>query len=190
MTVGTEVLSPDVNPQESPVPEDFRVRDGRTANWLVRKIVEARAYAERVESWAAAEIRRAQHEERWLLNRYGHQLRDWLDAELAARGGRRRSVKLPAGKVGLRTHPSALVATDDLALFHWCRDHLPEALRIRIDARGHAAKRLDHLIRQCGIDLHYRQEVMLTPVRKVVEATGELPPGTGLTERQEKLYVA
>ena len=190
MTVGTEVLSADVNPEESPAAEEFRVRDGQTANWLVRKVVEARAYAERVESWAAAEIRRAQHEERWLLNRYGHQLRDWLETELLARGGRRRSVKLPAGKVGLRTHPSALVTTDEVALFHWCRDHLPEALRMRLDARGHAANLLDNLIRERGIELHSRQEVMLTLVRKAVEATGELPPGTGLRERQEKLYVA
>jgi hypothetical protein len=189
MTEETEIQSANVIPQELPAPEEFRVRDERTANWLVRKIVDARAYADRVESWAAAEIRRAQHEERWLLDRYGSQLRDWLETELAARGGRRRSVKLPAGKVGLRTRPPTLVTTDDVALMHWCRRHLPEALRMRIDARGQAADLLDSVIRERGMDLHCRQEVMLTQVRKVLEATGELPPGTELTERQEQLYI-
>ena len=46
---------------------DFEINDERGANWVVRKVIEARQYAEHVEQWAAAEITRAQAEERRLL---------------------------------------------------------------------------------------------------------------------------
>ena len=41
------------------VPEKFRVADEDSANWLIKKIVEARQYAARVKAWADREVRRA-----------------------------------------------------------------------------------------------------------------------------------
>src|SRR5687768_14177659 len=74
------------------VPDGFGVRDGQTANWVVRKIVEARAYAVHVQEWAAREIRRAQGDEKFFLHRYGHQLEEWARRQLEAEDGRRKSV--------------------------------------------------------------------------------------------------
>src|SRR4051812_34057237 len=56
------------------VPERFAVTDEASANWLVRKVLEARRYAERVEAWAAAEMRRARRDEAFLLGRFGSDL--------------------------------------------------------------------------------------------------------------------
>ncbi len=44
------------NPPASAPPPAFEVHDAGSANWVVRKIVEARTYAKRIEAWAAAEI--------------------------------------------------------------------------------------------------------------------------------------
>ena len=62
---------------EEDLPDVFVVSDERSANWVVRKIVEARRYAMHVEAWAAGEIRRAQREEQRLLDRFGLQLEQW-----------------------------------------------------------------------------------------------------------------
>ena len=54
------------------VPDAFAVDDASSANWLVRKVVESRNYAEHVKEWAALELRRAEREERFFLERFGH----------------------------------------------------------------------------------------------------------------------
>ena len=93
--------------EETPqVPESFCVRDVATAAWVVRKVVEARAYAARVREWAAAELRRAQREEVF----YGHQLEQWARREVEAASGRRKSVNLPSGTVGFRLNRGARIS--------------------------------------------------------------------------------
>ena len=105
MAIEVVETSDDAVPEHISVPDQFTVNDASTANWVVRKIVEARSYADRVEEWAAGELRRARHEEAWFTAMYGPQVERWVRGELVARGGRARSVKLPAGQVGLRTTP-------------------------------------------------------------------------------------
>src|SRR3954451_20298490 len=46
-------------PDEPPISDQFRVHDDDSANWLIRKIIECRAYAERCADWAEREQRRA-----------------------------------------------------------------------------------------------------------------------------------
>src|SRR4051794_35829566 len=64
------------------VPEAFRVNDEKAASWVVRKVLEARTYAERVRAWALEEQRRAERDENWLLRRFGSELEVWLRSEL------------------------------------------------------------------------------------------------------------
>src|SRR5688500_12514301 len=63
------------------VPERFVIDDAEKASWAVRKIVEARAYGERVQQWCERELRRAEREEEWLLRRFGAELEAWAKAE-------------------------------------------------------------------------------------------------------------
>jgi len=56
------------------VPSTFAVTDAASANWVIRKIVEARAYAARVRHWSALEIRRAEREEQFFIRRFGVEL--------------------------------------------------------------------------------------------------------------------
>ena len=50
--------------------EAFHVYDGGSINWVVRRIVEARSYAEHVEAWAEKERARTDRRERFFFWRY------------------------------------------------------------------------------------------------------------------------
>lgn len=181
--VGEDAPSVEVDPA-------FAVRDAATANWVVRKVAEARRYAASAEAWAAAEVSRADREERFFLTRFGPDLEAWVRSELSRLGGRRRSLDLPAGRAGFRAVPPALVVTDETLLLPWCRGHLPAALRLRVDARGKAALLLGRLLAGSGhLDLDLTESASVAEVRRHLEGTGELPPGTDVGSPVERFYV-
>lgn len=115
---------------EHQVPQAFEVRDLPSANWLVRKIVECRAYAERCAVWADAERRRAERDEAFLLASYGNQLAEFARQQIAAAGGRRKSVTLPVGSAGFRTVAARLVVGDEVAALAWAKQHVPRLVTI------------------------------------------------------------
>ncbi len=146
-------------------PDDgFAVRDAASANWVIRKIVEARAYAQRVEAWAELEHRRAQREEDFLLRRFGVDLEAWARQQITQQHDGRRSVSLPAGAVGFRTEPTRLAVTDEKRLLAWCRAHLPSAIRIV-------------------------ESVPKTPLTDHLKATGECPDGAELQGGGERFHI-
>jgi hypothetical protein len=113
--------------QHDSAPATFEIKDTNSANSIVRKIVEARAYARRVKRWAATELRRAERDEQLFLRNYGRQLEDWARAELA-KDRRRKCLRLPAGTLSYRIEPKKLQPKDDEKLMAWCRRYLPSAL--------------------------------------------------------------
>jgi hypothetical protein len=143
--------------------EGFSVRDESSANWLIRKIAECRAYRERVEDWAAMEIKRAEREEAFLMTRFGGQLETWARRQIA-KGHGRKSVKLPAGTVGFRTEPTRLAVTDEPALLAWCKAHLPSAVQTI-------------------------QRVLKSSVKDHIDSTGELPSGAEVTGGSQRFFI-
>lgn len=143
----------------------FRVENAATANWVLRKVIEARQYQERVRNWAQQEQRKAERRERRLMMRFGVELEAWLRHELNERGGRTKSVNLPTGRVGLRRPTPRLVVADEAALKHWAGQHA------------------SHL-------LHTVVSVSLPGVRQHFKDTGELPDGTELRTPPESLYLS
>ena len=182
------------DPQDQPevavlVPEAFAIDDEKKATWAVRKIAEARAYARRVEAWAAAELRRAEREEQWLLRRFERDLEAWLRAELQRRGGRRRSIALPGGTLGLRQQPRKLQVMDEPALAAWCETHLSAARRVVVQAEGRAGADLVRWYRRQGDQAVLKTLVLREPLMRYVEETGELPVGASLGGGDDRLYV-
>ena len=116
-------------PDAPPVPVAFCIRDEKTANWLVRKVMESRQYRIRVKLWAEEEIARAQAEEDRLLYLFGHQLRDWCASELEKIKSRRKTLHLPAGQAGFRHVGAKLVIDDEETVMQWARQHLPVAIQ-------------------------------------------------------------
>jgi len=108
----------------------FIIDNEQAANWIVRKIVEARAYGERAAEWAAAEKRRAEQEEERLMFLFGAQLRAWVVAELRRLNNRKKSIALPAGRIGFRHEDSRIAIDDEDVVLAWCRQHLPEAVKV------------------------------------------------------------
>jgi Bacteriophage Mu Gam like protein len=130
---------PGLTASEDDVPNDipsehhaavFVVDDERKANWLVKRIGEARAYRERVKQWAADETARSQRDEERLLYLYGGQLREWATTEITKLQGRRKSIHLPGGQVGFRHEQPKLVVIDEAAAIEWARLNCPEAIQI------------------------------------------------------------
>lgn len=147
---------------ESDPPEAFAIEDAASANWLVRKITEARAYARHVKEWAQAEVLRAEREEQFFLHRYGHQLEAWARQQIAQ--SRRKCVKLPGGTVGFRSEPPKLDVRDEQRLIVWCQRSLPDALRVET----HVLKSL---------------------IKDHVRATGECPDGAEIVGGGQRFYV-
>ena len=178
-------------PGESQIQVDdgFTVKDGVSANWVVRRIVEARRYMDRVEEWGAAEVRRAENEERWLLTRFGGELQEWVRRQLGANRNRQRSLKLPAGQVGFRTTPRGLTIVDESVLAQWCRRSLTDALRLRVEGRGESACLLLDLIGESRPHFEVHEGVSASEVKRWLDATGELPPGAVVAGPEERFYV-
>lgn len=164
-------MSTDIQPIEATsdetidVPAQFAVVDDSSANWVVRRIVEARAYAERCEEFARREKARALRTEEFFMFRYGDQLLRWAEGRLAEQGGHRKSVNVPAGVVGFRRQPRKIVVDDEPALIEWAKKAKPE-LVITIEK-----------ISKEGLNKHMRE-------------TGELPDaGVHWDEDHETFYV-
>lgn len=108
------------------VPEQFCIEDEKTANWLVRKVIEARQYAQRVKLWAELEQRRAEREEETLLFLFGRQLQTWVRGHIA--NGRKKSMNLPSGTVGFRKVNASLQVDDEHAVLVWAKANCPKAV--------------------------------------------------------------
>ena len=144
------------------VPTAFEIDSDVSANWLVRKIVEARAYAQQVKAWADLEVRRAERDERFFMQRFGAQLESWARGQIALRRG--KSIKLPAGTIGFRTESAKLSIVNDERLITWCERCLPGALRIET-------------------------RIVKTTVNEHFDQTGECPEGVEIVGGGQRFYV-
>ena len=179
----------DLDPSEEGGPESFQVRDETSANWLVRKVVESRRYAERVAAWAAAEARRAEREERFLLDRYGLQLERWTAAKVKKLDGHRKSLALPAGTVGFRSGAAKLIVTEEQGLLDWCRRRLPAAIKLTLEVSGVEAAILRAWQPSSCPDAVATEHVAKSVVNQHVQDTGEVPNGTEWLGGETRFYI-
>lgn len=169
MTADSTSVAPenDVAAQEDglAVPEQFHVHDDATANWVVRKILEARAYAKHCAEWCDREQARAQRDEEFLMFRFGQQLLEHARKRIGEQGGRRKSVNLPAGTIGFRHEGAKLLVDDEAKVIEWAKRTRPELVCV--------VERLS----KSGLNQH-------------LEETGEAPDvGVHIEPAREKFYV-
>jgi hypothetical protein len=146
-------------------PEDaFSVTDELSANWIVRRIIAARAYADHVKKWAEGELRRAEREEQFFWLRFSSQLRAWTSNELARQKTKRKSIKLPAGMLGFKSLGPKLVVLNEERLLIWARKELPAAIKVT-------------------------ETVSKTSLNEHFDATGEIPNGVTIENAKEQFYV-
>jgi phage host-nuclease inhibitor protein Gam len=145
-------------------PEQFEVRDRSSAEWLVRRLVEANAHVERVKHQAIREIRRTQRERDFLMMRYGPQLERWTREQLEQTKGRRKSVLLLAGTVGFRQTPPKLVVDDQSAVIKWAK-------------------------RCCRSAVVTVERLSKTALKTHLTTTGEVPAGAHVEPPTKKFFV-
>ncbi|MFN3168762.1 MAG: host-nuclease inhibitor Gam family protein [Phycisphaeraceae bacterium] len=146
------------------VPCQFRVQDHQSANWVVRKVIAARQYAQRIEEWATAETQRARQEETYFMRRFEAELRAWFVGELAHQPGKAKSINLPAGRVGIRRRGPKIEVADQAVVLAWAADHCPAAIK-------------------------RTESILKTPLTEHFEATGELPDGVVLHDAIDVFYI-
>jgi hypothetical protein len=155
----------DESSEEPDVPDQFRVHDDNSANWVVREIAERRAYIKRCAEWCAREQSRAKHEEEFFLYRFGSELQEYAKKKIVAFGGRRKSINLPAGTLGFRTDSLKLIIDDEPAVIAWALKYFPKAVT-----------RIERLSK--------------SDLNEHLKLTGEIPStGAHIEPAQEKFYV-
>ena len=127
------------------------------ANWLVRKILDCRAYWIRAKAFAEREQRRAAREERTLMWLFGRQLEAWAAQEISASGGRAKSIQLPAGILGFRLVGPRLVIDDEAVVTAWAKQHLPHAV---VTSERLVKAVLDDAMENTGL-ITYRESLLL-----------------------------
>jgi hypothetical protein len=146
------------------VDEQFTVRDEKSAAWVVRKIVEERAYRDRVSAWCEAETRRSERREQFLMHRFSGELADWTRRRLKQQYGSRRSIHLPSGVIGFRTEPTRIVVADEQKLIAWCSRHLPSAVKVV-------------------------ESMLKSEISAHIKSSGECPDGAELAGGGEKFFI-
>lgn len=158
----------DVWDERPAVPDRFRVHDEASANWLIRRILEARAYGKHVKDWAERELRRADKEEAFFYDHYWRELETWMQGHLQATKSRRRSVSLPAGVVGHRKQQAKLVIRDESLILPWAEANCPDAIETITTTRLKRSVLTQHVTR-----------------------TGEVPPeGVIVQPEHDRLYIS
>jgi hypothetical protein len=170
------------------IPEAFSIHNASSANWLARKIIDARHYSTHIQTWAAAETRRAEMEERFFLQRFGSQLECWTRHQLLATQSRRRSIALPAGTVGFRSLAARPMIVDEAILLGWCAMHLPRAISVEVQAMGCEAARLRGWARQNCPSATITVSVVKSVLDEHFRQSGECPDGTECASG-EKFFV-
>jgi phage host-nuclease inhibitor protein Gam len=138
----------------------FEVTDAGSASWVVRKIVEAQARQQRIKDWAQAELRDARREEEFFRQRFGPSLEAWVAENLNGK----KTLRLPDGSMGYRRRRPVLQIEDKEQLLDWCKNNLPDAVRVR-------------------------EDVLKTPLNEHLKETGEIPPGCDLDLGGDEFFV-
>lgn len=95
--------------------------------------------------------------------RWGSEFRRQVEQDMANQKGKKKSVNYITGTAGFRMVPGKVHIIDAAALKDWAVANLPDAL---------------------SLDLH------VTPIRKHIEESGEVPPGAEYTPPHDKFYPA
>jgi len=153
------------DPSEEAVPDQFQVNSDDAANWVIKRIVEARNYCRKCDEWCEREKARAKRTEEFFLYRFQSQLSEWVRIKILEQGGRKKSVNVPAGTAGFRREPSKIIVDDETSVLAWCKLHRPDLIT-------------------------YVEKLSKSGLNEHVETTGELPEtGVHIESEKEKFYV-
>lgn len=155
---------PDEDIIDMPVPAEWnalQVQDERSVQLAVDFVLSARERLERVKVACKRAVSQAQAIVKQAEYRWLPELEAWA-AENKPKAG--KTHRFPVGSCGFRSQPERLVVADEGAALAWAREHLPGAVKTT-------------------------ESLLVSVVQAHFKATGEMPPGTELTEARESFFV-
>lgn len=172
----------DIIEQHNIKPE-FHVTDESSADWVLRKIAEARAGRKRVEAQLAAKVEAYRREEEYFTMRYQNELRIFAFVELD--GKKTKTLKLAEGSLSFRVTPPKLVVRDESLALAWATINAPNAIKATMGFTDYfayraAAAAIAVAINDAGID---ESAVVINPMslaKSVLNErfkAGEIPDG-------------
>lgn len=118
--------------------------------------------AETIKAQAERMLAQVEAQRKALHWRYGPDFRTRVEADLQSHKGK-RSIDYLTGRAGFRKTPAKLVVTNAKELTDWAAVNCPDAVRME-------------------------PKLHVTPVRKMIESTGEEPPGCRYIPAQDRFY--
>jgi phage host-nuclease inhibitor protein Gam len=146
------------------VAERFTIDSEDKANWLLRKVANLEAEEARVKAQADSILLGLKTERSGLMNRFGAELEQWTKAQIEAKGGKTKTLKLLQGNLSFRTVPAGLRVGE-----------LTDALTTAKAVCPSAVLTVEQLDRKAFLD----------HATELFEQTGELLPGIERTEARE-----
>lgn len=125
-----ETPEPQQPPRWEPPDPECPAAD-EVADWIVTRILDARAEQARIKQQYRPRLAQAEQREKGLLYRFG----SWLECFTRARVGKRKSVLLASGTVGFRKLKADVTVVGAQAAADWARQHAPQLLAVTIDLR-------------------------------------------------------
>ena len=158
------------------------------ANAVVKRVLDCRAYRDRVTAWAEHEVRLINAKEDWTIQANTPRLTRYVEEKLRTSLLRKRTVNLPAGRIGFRVSPAKLVVRQQDTVLAECRRLLPAAINLTVSATGAAAMRLAEFAATLpGVEV--KTSVRVAELRHHFQATGEFMRGTALESATESLAI-
>ena len=177
---------------EEQIRETFRVTDEASANWVMRKINEQVNRIDDAERFAAGEAESANRIITWFMLRFGPEMEEFAKRQLV--DGKKKSIKLPAGKMGFRTQPDAVQPEDLDDYMTWVKGNLPDALSVMAKADVSKLQVVDvekitEVLESYGIKLNFDELISKSAVNEHFKSTGEVPDGCAYIPAREKFYI-
>jgi len=142
-TLTEEQIAAMIADAPAPNPCAFVPCDAGGVDWVLGKIVAARAEAKLIRENMEAMARACERKAEALEWKYGGAIQTYLQAELVGSKGTGKSKRLPHGVIGYRTKPAGIQVTDPGAALSWAQDNLPAAVTLHLDRKALACRLLD-----------------------------------------------
>lgn len=130
---GNEAFQPEAtqSADAEETPEVFTPDTAEKVDWVLGKIADHRARANRIRMNADTMAKQAEAEADALEWRFGPALQAFAREQLT--GGKRKSLTLFHGTLGFRTVPAGVVVGNEAGALAWAKDNLPGAVVERLD---------------------------------------------------------
>lgn len=153
-------------PGETFAKHNFSICDEDSANWYLRKQATLATEIARIKAQADAIIKPLLADSERLQSRFEAELQAWAQEQIAARGGKRKTLDLLQGSIAFRTVPASIKIVSDEEAFVYARTFHADLIQTieKLDTSGYRAA-----------------------AKAAMEETGEMIPGTEVTPARESM---